>query len=75
MLALGERVRVFIWDNDAIPPVPTDKMRAQAIPRVGGTCTTGKGAGAPLFCPREAHVIYLWVVLRMTDRKPVTVYY
>ena len=59
----------------AIPPVLDDKLQAQAIPRARGPQTSREGGGAPLFCPRESHIIDLRLVLCLTDRQLVPVYF
>ena len=56
------------------PPVMAAKVQVQSIPSARGTCTPGEDAGAPLFCPQEAHIIFLQVVLCLTDLQPVPVY-
>ena len=57
------------------PPVLAVKVKAQSIPREIVPQTTREGAGAPLFFSRESHIIYLRVVLRLTDRQTITVYF
>ena len=73
-LTPGEGVWVFLEDPDSTPPVLAFKLQSQAIPIERGSCSTEKGAGATLCQPRKSHILYLRVVLRLTERQPVTVY-
>ena len=73
-LAPGERVWVLLEDSDSTPLVLDVEVRAQAIPCERGTQETRKWAGVPICRPWKAHIIYLRVVLRMTDRQLVPVY-
>ena len=67
-------VLVFLKDPDAIPSVLAIYVRAQFIPRTRGPHENVKGEGEPLCKPRKAYIIYLWVVLHLTDQQPVPVY-
>ena len=66
-LTPGEAVRVFLEDPNAIPPVLAVGMQAQDIQSAREPRATRKGAWAPLFRPRKYHIVYLRLVLRLTD--------
>ena len=57
---------------DTIPPVLHVEVIVQAIPRVGGprVAWEGAGAGASLSQPWKAHIAYLGLLYRLTDRNP-----
>ena len=74
VLAPGEGVWVLLEDTDAIPPVLAAEVQAQDITCSRGTQEIGKGAGAPLCQPWKYHIVYLRVVLRLTDLQPYPVY-
>ena len=61
---------MFLQDPDNIPPVLAIEVQAQAISHAGGPWTSGKGAGALLSLPQEAHIVHLRLVLRLTDWQP-----
>ena len=65
---------MFLDDPDDIPLVLSVEVLVQGIPRARGPWATGKGEGAPLCRLWEAHILYLQVMLHMTDRHSVPVY-
>ena len=72
-LVLEEGVGVFLYNPDTTPPVMAAKVRAQAIPCAGGPWAVGEGSGVLLSQPREAHVVHLRLVFRLTDQQPAPV--
>ena len=70
MLAPRERVGVLLQDPDPIPPVMPVEVRAQAVPRAGGSRASGEGARALLCHPRKAHVVHLGLVYCLAERQP-----
>ena len=70
-----EGVGVILQDPDPIPPMLPVEVRAQAIPRAGGSQSSREGARALLCCPRKAHVLHLGLVYCLTDQQPTSVDY
>ena len=65
---------MLLQDPYNAPPVMAAEMIAKEIPGEKGPWASGKWAGVPFCNPWEAHIINLWMMIRLTDRQPVPVY-
>ena len=66
-LSLEEGVGMIHQDPDNTSSVMVVTVRAQYIPCAGGTRKYREGAGESISRPREAHIVNLMLVLRLTD--------